>query len=167
MKHGPGSTIGILAVIVVLLGGTSLFACSGPGTARVMRISEEIGSAFAGISAAIVVVGCILAWRRSLGGRIPWMIAPMLIHPRWWMDSFHGDCGHSLRLFSVVATLVICFFVMLVLSRPSRQTTATRGGRTRSGALAGALGGLLVSVMVLGVAGSAPDEKTGWVLAFS
>src|SRR6476619_6223542 len=85
----------MLVGAIVALGGPEILACSGPGAARTIRKSELIGWSLAGISIAIVAGGCWLLRRRSMGHRIRWIVAPLALHPRLWMDAVHGDCGYG------------------------------------------------------------------------
>jgi hypothetical protein len=165
MKCHCRRTFTVLTTAMTLC-ATDVLACSGPGAARAMRISEEIGSACAGISAVIVIVGCVLAQRRFVGGRIPWMIAPMIIHPRWWMDAYHGDCGSALRFWSVVTTLLIAMIIILTLRWP-RRGEATRGRWTRAGVLSGSVVALLIAALLMSGSGVVDDPTTMWVLVFS
>ena len=97
----------MLVGALVALGAPESLACSGPEAARTIQRSELIGWSFAGISIAIVAGGCSLVRRRSPGRRIRWIVAPLALHPRLWMDAVHGDCGYGLRWWSFVATLGI------------------------------------------------------------
>jgi hypothetical protein len=146
-------TIGrmMLAGAIVVLGGSDALACSGPGAARTIRESELIGSAFAGLSIAIVAVGCIFLRRRSPGRRIRWIVAPLVLHPRIWMDAVHGDCGFGLRYWSLVATLWIAGAVALALCWPHPAEAGSKKGRwLLSGALAGVLIGLPIVALMFG-----------------
>ncbi len=134
----------------VALGGPELYACSGPGAARTIQQSELIGWSFAGISIAIVAGGCSLVRRRSPGRRIRWIVAPLALHPGWWMDAVHGDCGYGLRFWSVVATLWIAVAVALAICWPRPVAAGSKKWRwTLSGALAGALAGLPIAALIL------------------
>jgi hypothetical protein len=145
----------MLVGAIVVLGGPDLLACSGPGAAKIIRESELIGWSLAGLSIAIVAGGCSLLRRRSLGHRIPWIVAPLVLHPRWWMDAVHGDCGYGLRFWSFVATLGIAVAVALAICWPRRAETESKKWRwTLGGALAGALAGLLIAALILERPGS-------------
>jgi hypothetical protein len=145
----------ILAGTIVVLGGSDALACSGPGAARTIRESELIGSSFAILSIAIVAVGCIFLRRRSPGGRIRWIVAALVLHPRIWMDAVHGDCGFGLRFSSLVATLWIADAVALALCWPQPAEAGSKEGRwLLSGALVGVLIGLPIVALMLGSPGS-------------
>lgn len=145
----------MLGAAIVALGGRELLACSGPGAAQTIRESELIGWSLAGISVAIVAAGCALVRRRSPGRRIRWIVAPLALHPRLWMDAVHGDCGYGLRWWSVVATLGIAVAVALAVCWPRPAAAKPKKGTwALSGALAGALAGLLGAALILEGPGS-------------
>jgi hypothetical protein len=140
----------MLVGAIVALGGSDLLACSGPGAARTIRESELIGSSFAVISIALVAGGYRLLRRRSLGHRIRWMVVPLALHPRLWMDAAHGDCGSRLRFWSLVATLWIAVAVVLAICWPRPAEVEPKKWRwVLSGALAGALAGLPIAALML------------------
>lgn len=142
----------MLAGAIVALGGSESLACSGPRAARTIRESEFIGSFLAGVSIAIVAGGCRLLRRRDPGRRIRWIVAPLAIHPRWWMDAFHGDCGYGLRFWSLVATVWIAVAVALAVCWPrlaAAEAEPKKWRWTLSGALAGALVGVPAAALIL------------------
>lgn len=146
----------LLAVALVPLGGSAVLACSGPGAARAMGESELIGWSFAGVAIAVVAAGCKLLRRRVPGYRIRWIVAPLALHPRWWMSSVHGDCGYGLRWWSLVGTVWIALVVGLAICRPRSTEARSRKWRwALSGALAGALPGVLIAAILV--------ERPGWV----
>jgi hypothetical protein len=145
----------MLVGALVALGGPESLACSGPGAARVIRESELIGWSLAGISIASVAGGCSLVRRRSPGHRIRWIVAPLALHPRLWMDAVHGDCGHGLRWWSFVATLGIAVAVALAICWPRPAEAGSKKWRwALSGALAGTVAGLLIAALILEGPGS-------------
>lgn len=145
----------MLVGALVALGGPELLACSGPEAARTIQRSELIGWSFAGISIAVVAGGCSLVRRRSPGRRIRWIVAPLALHPRLWMDAVHGDCGYGLRWWSFVATLGIAVVVALAICWPRPTEAGPKKWRwALSGALAGALAGLLIAALILEGPGS-------------
>ena len=147
----------MLVGAVVTLGGPELVACSGPGAARTIQESELIGWSLAGISIAIVAGGCSLVRRRSPGRRVRWIVAPLALHPRLWMDAVHGDCGYGLRWWSFVATLGIAVVVALAICWPRPAEAGPKKWRwALSGALAGALAGILIAALILEGPGSMP-----------
>jgi hypothetical protein len=139
----------ILVGAIVILGGPELFACSGPGAARIIQRSEQIGWSYAGISIVIVAIGCVLVRRRFPGRRIRWIVAPLAFHPRLWMDAVSGDCGYGLRWWSFVATLWFAVAVALALCWPRPAEAEPKKWRwVLSGALAGTLSGLLIAALL-------------------
>ena len=140
----------LAAPVVVFSAGHELLACSGPHAAQHIRESEQIGWLLAGVSIAVVAGGCTIARCRGLRGRIRWMLVPLVLHPRLWMDSFHGDCGYGLRAWSLIAVLGISAEVALVLCWPRRDEAKPRQWKwATSGALAGTLAGGLIANAVL------------------
>jgi hypothetical protein len=152
----PNAVLKWLFVAATLaLAGSEALACSGPGAAKAIRQSELIGTSSAGLSIAVVAAGCSLLLRRSLGGRLPWIAAPLVLHPRWWMDAVHGDCGATLCFWSLVATVGIAINVALAARWPRPAASGPRKASWLiSGALAGALAGLVIAALVL--------EGPGW-----
>jgi hypothetical protein len=145
----------MLAGAIVAFGGADALACSGPGAARTIRESELIGTSFAGVSIAILAVGCWILRRQSPDRRIRWIVAPLALHPRWWMDAVHGDCGFGLRFWSLVGTLWIAAAVALAVCWP-RPTGAEPKKRrwVLCSALVGTLIGLPIVAVMLGNPGS-------------
>ncbi|WP_406695705.1 hypothetical protein V5E97_32345 [Singulisphaera sp. Ch08] len=144
-----------LVSALVVLGEADLLACSGPGAGKVIRESELIGNSLAGIATAIFAGGYWLMRRRSLGHRICWVMAPMVLHPRLWMDAVHGDCGYGLRYWSVVGTLGIAIAVLLATCWPRPAGAGSKPWQwTLSGVLAGAFPGLLVAALIVDDLGS-------------
>lgn len=149
----------VFAASILILDGSLSHACSGPGASRSIMWSEIIGTVLAGLSIAIVVVGCRLVRRRIPRRRIRWIVAPLALHPRLWMDAAHGDCGFMLVSYSLVATIGVAIVVGLAIFWPSSEEVNPKTWRwALSGALVGSLFGLLVvgeMLMQLGPASTA------------
>lgn len=148
-----------LAVALVTLSGTDALACSGPGAHRTMAVSELIGWSSAGLSIAMVVAGCKLVRRRDPSRPIRWVVAPLALHPRWWIGSGHGDCGFALRFWAVIGTLGIALVVLLAVLRPPAEAEPKRWRWELRGALIGGLAGLPLAGLILTAGPPAAIER--------
>jgi hypothetical protein len=135
----------MLAGAIFAVSAPELLACSGPGAMTTIRNSQLIGLTLGGTSLAIVAVASIFLHLRLAGRGIPWIVAPLVLHPAWWMSAVRGDCGYGLRTWSFVATTWIAIAVALAILW-SDLVKARR--KKRRWLLGGALGSALAGVPI-------------------
>lgn len=98
-----------------MIGFEGILACSGPGTQELMVINDRFGT--------VSLAGCILftlyfAYLFIKERKWFWMaiVSAILIpiHPRFYRDSIHGDCGNIL---AEVSFLFIGINVALIIMK--------------------------------------------------
>lgn len=132
------------------VGSSVLFAASGPGVARAIGEAELIGWLFGGISIAIATYGWRRLRHRSFAYRFFWLVAPLALHPRFWLDAFHGDAGARLCFWAPMGTLILALFAAVAIARQHPAVNESRERRCQfSGGLGGAAVGLLIGALIL------------------
>ena len=103
---------------LLLLLDTAL-ACSGPAAAETIAFAERIGLAMFVAAAAMALIGGVQVWRTKTTPRV---LAPLVIvvlaHPGLWMDASGGDCGHTLKVASIVFTIQALALLAWAIARP-------------------------------------------------
>lgn len=131
-------------------GSSVLLAASGPGVARAIAEAELIGWLFAGISMAIAAYGWHRLRHRSFAYRFLWLVAPVALHPRLWLDAVHGDAGLRLCFWSLFGTFLYAGLVALAILCQAPEAYVSRERKWRRiGALAGCLAGLSIAGWML------------------
>ena len=91
----------------------------GAAAAEQIAFSEAVGLAMFGAAAVLAIIGSLYAWRRKISFRV---LAPLAIvvlaHPGLWMDATGGDCGHTLKVSSIVFTIQALALCAWVVARP-------------------------------------------------
>ena len=104
--------------MILLLIGTAA-ACSGLAAAETILFAERVGLAMFGVAAVMALIG-VLQVKRTKGS--PRVLAPLIMvviaHPGIWMSADGGDCGHSLKIASIVFTIQALALLAWVLARP-------------------------------------------------
>ena len=94
-------------------------ACSGPAAVERIAFAESVGLAMFGAALVMGVLGLLYVWRRKTSPRV---LAPLIIvvlaHPGLWMDAAGGDCGHTLKIASIVFTIQALALLAWVVARP-------------------------------------------------
>lgn len=160
----PRSFVPMLAAGFVAVGAGEVAACSGPGAARAMRVSGQIGLAFAGGSLALVLAGRWWLARRGQPGRARAILLALGLQLVLGMGTTHGDCGYALRVWSGVAFLLTALVVALALAWPGRGPAGPWRWRL-GGGLAGLLLGLPVVAVDLGSSLAPSPVLAGLALA--
>ena len=115
----------ILHAAAVLAAAGAAHACSGPGALARILANERLGWILFGAAALVDVLGAVALRRLGVARRrLAWLLAPVLVHPGWWMRARGGDCGATLVLGSmamtVAAGLVVVVAVIIALARRRR-----------------------------------------------
>lgn len=108
-----------------MLGFEGLLACSGPGTQELMVINDRFGT--------VSLVGCIVftlffAYLFVKEKKWLWMaiVSAILIpiHPRFYRDSIHGDCGNILAEVSFLFLGINVAMIIMKWVKESKQASA-------------------------------------------
>lgn len=106
-----------------MLGFEGLLACNGPGTQELMVINDRFGT--------VSLVGCVLfallfIYLFVKERKWLWMaiVSAILIpvHPRFYRDSIHGDCGNIL---AEVSFLFLGINVALIIMKWIKESKKT------------------------------------------
>ena len=107
-----------------MIGLEGILACSGPGTQEMMVITDQFGT--------VSLVGCILFalfYIYLFVKEINWLwmavvsVSLIPIHPRFYRDSIHGDCGSILAEVSLLFLGINVAMMILKWVRESKQAT--------------------------------------------
>ena len=94
-------------------------ACSGPAALETIVFAERVGMAMFAAAAVMALIGALQVWRTK---GTPRVLAPLIIvviaHPGLWMGARGGDCGHTLKVASIVFTIQALALLAWVLARP-------------------------------------------------
>lgn len=70
-------------------------------------------------AAVMALIGGLQVWRTGVSSRL---LAPLVIivlaHPGLWMGATGGDCGHTLKVASIVFTIQALALLAWVVARP-------------------------------------------------
>lgn len=139
------------AIDALARGSGALLACSGPGAARTIRTAELTGLGLLALSAAFVGIAGLWLFRRGRKARAGTLVAPLVVHPGWWMSATRGDCGASLVVGSFAATILIGLAVGLAIAWPRRRHDASaRRQWPVVGAIIGAIVAVVLTFLLLG-----------------
>lgn len=136
----------LLAAGLLILDARKAAACSGPGAARTMLISGQIGLAFGGGALAVVLAGRWFLIRRAEHRRARVVLLLLALQPVLWMGTNRGDCGYGLRAWSGGSFLLTAVAVALALAWPGRGPAGPWRWHVGGGLAGLLLGGPVVAV---------------------
>jgi hypothetical protein len=99
-----------------------VFACSGPGSERIIAENISIGDYCAAFG--VVMMLTIFALQQFRLGGWPLIISSALVvlHPAWTIDAIGGDCGELKRYSSyLVSILFVCLLLFQIVARLTKS----------------------------------------------